>query len=417
MNKIKKRALGTNEKVYWVLDQKTTTQFAVVAEIDGNMIDNAWRQALNTVQKRHPNLSVRISGNDYATVQFNHVDNCEIPLTVIYSQSGESWNSVLEEALSTPLDITVAPLAKAVLIQQPGKSVFLFITNHSIGDGMSAALFIKDVLTVLSGRTIENLLPISTLDELAGLSLKEIENEDLNGFKQAKGHLLPRPTINIERLKLSSALTRKLIDRAKSEKTTVHGALSAAIVIALNIKSGADLQEVPVRILHPLSARSTLGLGDGYGLLVSMVTLPYTPLPHHQFWDFAKEVRQGIASTQTAEWIKADINATQGLFNNGLDLDTVVGALYAGTAHEVMLTNLGKLAFRSDYGNLKLASLWGPMVLTLHPLAQTIGVATFNGELTLSLTGLAPSQSLLEAIEQIIERVCNTQEDLQICEF
>ena len=36
MNKIENRPLGTNEKVFWVLDQKTTTHFAVVAEIDGN---------------------------------------------------------------------------------------------------------------------------------------------------------------------------------------------------------------------------------------------------------------------------------------------------------------------------------------------------------------------------------------------
>jgi hypothetical protein len=414
MNKIINRPLGTNEKVYWVLDQKTTTHFAVVAEIDGNSPDNEWRRALDIVQKRHPNLSVKIAGNEYSTVRFNEVEDCKIPLRIICTPSGESWDNILEEELSIPLDLTIAPLARAVLIQQPGQSVFLFISNHSIGDGMSAALIIRDILTVLSGRTIENLLPLSTLDKLAGAFLKEIEIEKPGDFQQIKNSLLPRLTVRFNCLKLSSTLTKKLIDRTKSEKTTVHGVLSAAVVLAMKSNTDGSLQDKPVRILHPLSARNTLGLGDDFGLLANMITLPYQPSPQQTFWDLAREVRQGIASTQTPEWIKTDISTTQGLFNSGMDINTIETILREGTVHEVMLTNLGLVNFGSDFGNLQLKSVWGPMVLTAHPLAQTIGVATFNGELTLSLTSLMPSQTLLDAIKQIIQTVCSTQQDPQI---
>jgi len=416
MYKIKNRPLGTNEKVFWVLDQKTTTQFAVVAEIDGNLIDSAWREALDIVQGRHPNLWVQISGNQYSTAHFNHEENCEIPLRVVYTESGDNWNSVLEAELAEPLDVTIAPLAKAVLIQQPGKSVFLFISNHSIGDGMSVALFIRDILTVLSGNTIGNLFPISSLDEHVGISLME-PGEDRGGSEQVKNNLLPRSNVSVERLKLSGTLTRQLIERAKSEKTTVHGALTAAIVLALQTKSNPFGQEIPVRILHPLSARTTLSLGEDYGLLINIVTIPYLPSPQQTFWEFAREIRQGIAATQTSDWIKSDITATTGLFSNGLSINTVEDALHQGTAHEVMLTNLGQLSFASDFGNLKLKSIWGPMVLTPHTLAQTVGVATFNGELTLTVTGLAPSQSLLETVAQIIEKGCSTPQDLQLAEF
>jgi hypothetical protein len=417
MKKTTHRPLGTNEKVYWVLDQKNTTQFAVAAEIKGNATYSEWRQALDTVQNRHPNLSVHISGNEYSTAHFIPVEDCKIPLRIINAAGGESWNSVLEEELSKPIDINIAPLARATLIQQPGKSIFIFLSNHSIGDGMSVALLIRDVLTVISGKTIEDLLPLSSLDELAGVSLKQIENEKPDGFVQAKNSLVPRSNVIVEHLKLSSTLTGKLIDRSKSERTTVHGALSAAIVLAFKSRSSASLEEKPVRILHPLSARTTLGLGEDFGLLLSIITLPYEPAPQQTFWDFAREVRQGIASTQTREWIKADTNATQGLFENGLDLNTIEDALHQGTAHEIMLTNLGLLSFKSDFGTLQLKSLWGPVVLTPHASAYTIGVASFNGELTLSLTGLAPSQSLLEAVEKMIEKVCSTQRDMQIDEF
>jgi hypothetical protein len=416
MKQLQNRPLGTNEKIFWVLDQNTTTHFAVVAEIDGNATDQSWRIALNIVQERHPNLFVQIEGDEYATAQFKHIENSRIPLRIIHNNADEDWNKVLEEELCVPFDIRIAPLARAVLIQQPGKSVFMFLSNHSIGDGMSIALLIRDILTVLSGTTIENLLPSSPLDELVGVPVKGIDGDDVKSSGLPNNSLERRSSVHIHRLKLSDALTKNLIERSKVEKTTVHGALSAAIVVALK-QTNTGLNKKPVRLLHPLSARTSLSLGENYGLLMNILTLPYNPLPTETFWNFAKEVRQGIVSTQTAEWIKADTQAARELFYNQMELNTIKQALHQATDHEVMLTNLGQISFKSDFAGLKLKSLWGPMVLTPHGSAQTIGVATFNGQLTLTLTSLTQSKSLLKAIETILEKVCSTDHNLQIGQF
>jgi hypothetical protein len=413
MNNKENRSLGTNEKVYWVLDQKITTQFAVVAEINGNTTENTWRQALDAVQQRHPNLSLQIAGNEYSTAHFQHVDDCKIPLRVIFSHRGDTWNSVVEEELNNPLDITIAPLARAVLIQQSGKTVFIFISNHSIGDGMSAALFIRDVLSAVSGKTIDSLMPLPPLETIAGVVENEMTESDVNVSKQAKNCLSPRAKINISRVKFSAELTAKLLKRAKKEHATVHGALGAAFIIAMREFDDSLLQK-PVRILHPLSTRKTLGIGDAYGMLASMITIPYDPSPEETFWNLARTVRQGVAATQNTEWIKDSITATQGLFSCGLDIDTVQQALQQGTLHEIMLTNLGLLPFATDYGTLELTSLWGPMVLTLHEEACTVGVTTFNGELALTGTSLKSYQALLEITERIIEKVCGSEESLQI---
>lgn len=413
MTNIDKRPLGTNEKVFWVLDQTTTTHFAVVAEIDGNTTEIAWRQALDIVQKRHPNLSAKISGNAYANAHFESVAHCQIPLRFVFAKRGEDWNSVLEEELRMPIDHTVAPLARAVLIQQSGKCIFIFLSNHSIGDGMSAALFIRDVLSVLSGKEIENLTPLAALEELAGLNLNKHLSIATDDFLQAKNNLLARPKVNVQRIMLSEALTQKLIKRSKSEKTTVHGALSAALVLALK-QTDPGFQHEPVRILHPLSARTSLGIGDDYGLLINIVTLPYEPGVEQTFWEFARNIREGIASTQNAEWIKEDTSATSALFNNNLEQQTVAQALRQGTGHEILLTNLGQLSFESDFGGLELKALWGPMVLTVHEAAQTVGVATFNGALTLTLTGITPTDGLLDTAEKIFDQVCSESKDVLI---
>jgi hypothetical protein len=413
MKNIAKRPLGTNEKVFWVLDQTTTTHFAVVAEIDGNTTEHAWRQALDILQKRHPNLSVKISGNTYSTAHFESVGHCQIPLRFVFAKRGEDWNSVLEEELRMPFDHTVAPLARAVLIQQSGKSIFIFLSNHSIGDGMSAALFIQDVLCVLSGKDVDNLSPLATLDELAGVNIDKPLNVPTDAFDQTKNNLVARPEVKVHRIALSKELTEKLIKRSKSEKTTVHGALSAALVLALK-QTDAVFQKEPVRILHPLSARTSLGIGDDFGLLINIVTLPYEPAPEQTFWEFARNIRDGIASTQNAEWIKEDTSATSALFNNNLEQQTVAQALRQGTGHEILLTNLGQLSFEADFGGLELKALWGPMVLTVHEAAQTVGVATFNGALTLTLTGITPTDGLLDTAEQIFDQVCSESKDVLI---
>lgn len=281
MNKIKNRILGTNEKVFWVLDQNNSTQFAVAAEIEGNAEVNAWRRAINEVQKRHQNLRVQISGDQYAKAHFESIEHCPIPLRIILD-TGKTWNSIVEEELKQPIDITIAPLAKAILIQESGKCVFIFISNHSIGDGMSVALVIRDILTVLAGKSIDHLETSLSLDEHIGFPLKKTDLGTPVGYEPVYKKLQPRSSVSIEYLKLPNELTQKLIERSKTEGTTVHGALSTAIVIALK-KLDSSTQLNPVRILHPLSARTTLDIGEEFGLLINMITLSYNPLPKETF--------------------------------------------------------------------------------------------------------------------------------------
>jgi len=52
--------------------------------------------------------------------------------------------------------------------------------------------------------------------------------------------------------------------------------------------------------------------------------------------------------------------------------------------------------------------------LTPHKSGPTIGVATFNGELTLTLTGHVPSKSLLAKIEKILIEVCDAALDIPV---
>jgi len=407
------RPLGTNEKVFWALDQKSSTHFAIAAELLGNASEDVWRAAIDTVQLRHPNLSVRISGNEYHSTAFESVGDCRIPLRIIHTGLGKDWTAIVEGELNEAIDLSVAPLVRTVLVQQPGKTIFIFVANHSISDGMSVALVTRDILNAISGQSIGNLSPLPSLDGIIGLNPSDNQTEIPSGHHSIEKPL-PREKTSIAYQKFSEDETNEIVRRSRLEQTTVHGALGAALVIALvNEQTG----QRPIRIMHPISARKTLNMGDDFSLLINIVTSAYNGLSGNKFWDLAREVRGSVATAQTAEWIEHDTISSQQLFNNNLSLETILQALAAGTEHEVMLTNLGELPFESTFGPLKLLHLWGPMVLTPHLAARTVGVATFNEKLTLTVTGLFRSTDLLERVRAILAQACGSAADTQIGHF
>ncbi|MBB5440460.1 NRPS condensation-like uncharacterized protein [Pedobacter sp. AK017] len=362
------------------------------------------------MQRRHPNLSVCISGRDYHLTTFEDVKDCRIPLRVINAVLNEDWACIVEDELDKAIDLSIAPLVRAVLVQQAGKTIFIFVANHSISDGMSVALVIRDILSVIAGQTMGNLSPIPSIDGIIGI--EPIDNQSKNPTVHSEiCEPVNRENTSIAYLRFSMELTKAIVKRSKLEQTTVHGALGAALVAAL---TNDQMDKTPVRIMHPISARKTLNMGEDFSLLINIVTSAYHTSSSDKFWDIAREVRQSVAVTQNAEWIGSDTRAAQQLFNSNLSLETIQQALAAGTSHEIMLTNLGELAFETIFGPLQLLHLWGPMVLTPHLEARTVGVATFNGELTLTVTGRYESSVLLETVRKILEKVCGSDVDHNI---
>lgn len=398
------RPLGTNEKIFWVLDQKTPSHFAVAAELEGNTSKEAWRLAIDEAQKRHPNLSVKITGHHYSNLTFEHVNNRPIPLKVLYSMEDYDWDNVIEEELALPFNMEEAPLARVVIIQQPGKSIFVFVTHHSIGDGMSVSLIIRDILSVLSGETLSDLALIPSMDQLAGIPSPEMQEDLTVAAELGKGEAWP--ALKVNRLRLSDVVTAKLIARTKSEGTSVHAALSAALILA-GRKLAPEWGNKEVRILHPVSARKMLNVGDDYSLVLNSIVASYGTENDASFWDLARAAKESLSLTTTKEWLMAHLTGASALFTSNMDTDDVEKLIHQATDHDIVLTNLGLLPFKTDFGQFKILSIWGPMILTPQVNGQTIGVASINGNITLTLTSASPIKGLLKATEKIIIAACN----------
>jgi hypothetical protein len=297
------------------------------------------------------------------------------------------------------------------LIQGSRNTAFILVAHHSIADGLSLAYALRDTISAVSGGFLAPLPSLPSQEEILAartprITLASAAKEQQDdapagnpGIYRPLDHA--RPTV--KGLRLEPALTEGIRDRARQEGTTVHGALSAAVVVA-GRQVFADWWEIPVRIMSPINIRPLLGVSENCGVFVSAATGAFDERPK-VFWQLARDAKIAIAGGQTREGVAALVKALGGIVDKGAEVATAAEFAAAAFVHEAMLTNLGELSF-ANRGPLRLEEMWGPAVLSGMEGEHTIGVATVNGSICLTHTSHRPSGELLEAMQSVLIKAC-----------
>jgi NRPS condensation-like uncharacterized protein len=407
------RPLGALEEFLWLLDQSRPAHFVMAAQVRGSTTLSDWCRALDCVQARHPLLSVRIARNQEDRLCFYQEHTTSIPFRVVQGTNAtQRWESEAELELSIPFDPTSAPLVRAVLLHEEQRAVCLLTAHHSIADGRSIAFVIRDLLAVVSGKPIDRLPLLSSVEDILGVTSTDISyprsgpptSPERPAIFVTKEDTRPR----LKSLSLTTELTSRLHQRARQEGTTVHGALSSAFALAF-WEVVDDLSVSPVRIMSPIDARELLSLGEDCGVLVASDSVIIEPSEATAFWEIARSATTRLRKAQTLEALKAVRYGMHQLIKQGLDVSTVAALAARGYAHDIMLTNLGPLGYQTDFGELRLEAVWGPAFSARLLDAHTIGVATTNGSIRLLQTTFAPLGSLLETVEKILGAACATK--------
>jgi hypothetical protein len=406
-----KRSLGGLERFLWLTDQNVPVHFAMAVHIEGRTTIHGWRTALNAVQRRHPMLSVAIETNESNTPHFSTVTGARIPLRIAEAPGLANWLLEMARELATPFNAEQAPLARCVLMHEEDKSVFIFSAHHSIADGLSVAYVVRDLLHALGGEKLEALPPMPAEEPLvyssqqgaAGAEILEAPEPPQRGRAVAFRLLDSLPTI--EALRLTPERTQMLLERARTEGTTVHGALCAALVLA-GREASPDWDSNEVRVLSPFSLRKQLGAGENCGVFVwgTGVTMPLAPVK--EFWEMARFAKSSLAAKQALERVAIEMQGLEKAMESGVDVAGASQLLAEAFPCELLLSNLGNLPIQFETGNLKLKALWGPSVLMGFQGEQTVGVTTTNGALCLLHTSFTPIPSLLQRTEHILRAAC-----------
>jgi len=412
------RPLGAFEEFLWLYDQTSPLHFALAAKLEGHTTISEWRRALDSLQKRHPFFSVYIEKDGSAVPNFRQDSSASIPLRVVQGANvAKRWELEVELELAIPFNAGQAPLVRAVLLLEGQQAVCILVIHHSISDGRSVAFVIRDLLQALAGKPIDPLPVLPSLEDLLGITSTDFVPTKAPAQKPPGKPLVyvdkkeTRP--QVRSLTLSTELTGEIRKRAREEGTTVHGALSAAIALAYR-EINDRFSEEPVRVLSPIDMRNMLGLGDDCALLVAAAVVAIEPDSSTTFWQIASGSTARLSVARTPEAITASKYGFHQLMKQGVNVSTPGAMAAEGFAHEITLTNLGNLAYETDFGKLKLEAVWGPGVSASTAGTHTIGVTTTNGSLKRLQTTFEEPGSLLEATEEILVYACATRK-LRAC--
>jgi hypothetical protein len=405
MNQHILRPLGGPEKLFLVLDQIASKSFALVVTLEGELLPQALRLALDAVQKRHPQLSASIKMDAAFGFWLATQEAISIPLRVVETSTPSDWRKVVEEELTLPFEVERGPLLRLIQLRKPGESTLIGIVHHSVGDGYSLALLFHDLFSFMAGQTLPVLPAPKPMDELLHLTPSSIAQQaegDSLAFKPIGLGRTTYATPTINYLRISTELTARLVAVSRQQATTVNTLLNAALVVA-GAKLTASWHERPVVLRSPASIRDVVQVGADFGLYIVTKPLAVTLTPTTTVLDVVHVIQPGLADIKSVPYIEGYVQRFRDLLIKPVEPSTLVNTMRGAPGIDFMLTNLGRASLPVDWGAFRITSFWGPIVLAGDGTEQTVGAITFNEQLHLTQTSLRPLKGLLQTAVQILE--------------
>lgn len=404
------RKLTASERWFMLVDRNRPNHFSLTAEISGRTTPEMWRAALDGLQRRHPLLNVCLETDENSVASFRRMDGTRIPLAVFERTEPVQWRQEAERQISKRFDPTIAPLVRAFLWHSDNRCDLMLWAHHTIADGMAMAILIRDLVAAAAGQISAPLpMPLSQDTRFASLDLsssnERVGNKSATSPASRKaGFQPPGCALKIDTFQLSQEETRELAAAARQQRTTVHAAILAAIVLAGRVESPRWKAE-GVRASSPISLRKILAIEDDCVVAQTAGVIFLKPAPDVNLWDLARTAKQQIAPWEKASGI-ATILAFFEQSTPIADESTVFSQAAERSGCELVLTNLGRVPFESRFGQLSIEAIWGPIVNQGYENEQIIGVTTVNEVLCLTLTTDKPIESLLKNSMALLMSAC-----------
>jgi hypothetical protein len=419
------RRLGDSEKMFWLLDQAATINFFIVGRVEGELNPQAVRDALEGLMQMHPLLSTSLELRPDGPWLVTN-DQLRPALTVMERENDEHWHGEIEKDMNAPFDCYTGPLWRVKLLHSPEVSELLFTFYHPISDGDSGVYALRDFLTLAANwkpntplvidhtypvrPPVEELLPVAArgwprFSKTIALMLKQAACNFLDRPQKLSFTATPRSqrTTKIIPRRLPAETVNRLVAKCREQKTSVHGGLGAAILLAI-----ANRMEVKGPLNLSLSSivnlRKDLNppLGDEIGLLASGVSTVHRLRPTPEFWSLAREVKRDVNKAVAATEAPITLTLVRYLTPKNVLPDAFAERLTKIFPYAAVLTNLGRLEIPEQYGALKLTQLHGAVSSKILAGQEfNLSSATFAGQMHLNFFYAAPNLAE-ETVQEIV---------------
>ena len=204
----------------------------------------------------------------------------------------------------------------------------------------------------------------------------------------------------VETAFLDRAETAALAARCRTERTTVHGAISAALAVVLTEATG----EPGISLYSPVNMRRHLTC---YTQVSNMMFGGFQKQigTSGEFWSLARDAVAGMPSACSLSNFAQNTAALEELVPAHAPSSTAERVLGAGLGQH-MLSNLGRVSLGSDETQLRIRAVWGPACTTHLVDYQFVGVVTYGGVLRLINTTYHPVPDLLPSVTRRLVSCC-----------
>ena len=399
------RPLGSTETIYWLLDKLYCLNFVVFAEIEGRLDATRLQDALATVQSENPLLRAHIV-KTHGVYWFKSTSPHAplLPETLPL----KNWRQAVERELHTPFDTELAPLARFLWFKGTGKKCVVAMSfHHAIADGRSGTAVLLDVLrraTVDTSPAAHKCAHASSQDldvirqkapllgALQGVRFWLSKGKEALQFAQQLPAFDPTPLptrdVRILPFAVEPPLLARLQAQARRHGTTVHGALGAALLLAIQDQFDHPVQRrLALNSLADLRGVLNGNLSDrDLGLYVTTLCTVHGVGPQTDFWSLAREIRDELQHTMDS----GDGNLINGVYPpapvwgpHTSIAKLVQGVVSLGPAAS-MLTNIGRIDTVDLGTDVRVSTLgFGVSPPAQHPICIT--AATYGGLMSLHL--------------------------------
>lgn len=407
------RPLVELEKALELLQRETNSlHVVVVGKIKGFLDPEVLRRSLLFVQLRHPLLNSHIVG-PLDHLMFKTEGTEKIPLEVILNSEPEYWQTIFVNELNTKLE-NKKVLLRATLIKPTEKSTTNYLItriHHGVIDGISAVHLYSEILSfcqkIVSENQIpefEKLGPPPCLEKIIADYTVENNTESLISELELPIDTLPfekyvpfkQRTCGLIQKQLNASLTQQLIQRCKSEKVTVQGAICSAMMLALAKYLEPEDKEFYFSCYDAVDMRRRLNYPIGneqMTFLVSSLVCFHTVNQKMSFWDLAKQATEEIQAKLKTPEIYHRILA----FGEGVN---IILENPEKTISSVFVSNIGKVKISSNYGQFELEEISFGASNKMFGSTFTVFVSTFQDQATFNFVYTQPlvSQTVIEKL-------------------
>lgn len=393
------RPLGAAERLFYRYSERHPAHFSIVAEFDEVLADKRLRAALDAVQRRHPQLSVHVEDRAGTRLGFYRAaDVAPVELTVRRGPE-LAWQAAAAEELTRPFDRSRAPLMRAVLLQSASRSALLLTFDHTVADGISSTVVLRDVIAVLNGEALTS-LPVPQPQE--HVVTQAFESVEPLAFTAPDDPRMSTPSVirpfdgtptNVRAMAMTHADTARLVARCRAESTTVH----AALVVAMCRVRATDRGEGFIRVLSPINLRPILGIDGGCVMCIVPTATGHTPWDGTPFWEQARAMTAHLEVARSPSGIRTASVALEQMITIDAETADAEQLFSRISPWEIMVTNLG-VQNLDGAKPLRPTAVWGPVVVSQTDGEYLTGVTTYEGGLRMVTCGYSVPASFLKGV-------------------